>query len=281
MALIDARGMLRPRPAPARARELLALRQHAEPLALPAIERLGYDGEVYTFSYTRQAAQIPGLRLLPGLRGINLRYRSRQMPAVFEQRVMSRCRPDYPQYLDRIGLAPAEATPWEQIVHSGGARVGDTLQFMEMPQAGDMHARARFFANGVRHIAGSARDAGGQSVVITRDAQAAALGALHSGDRVTLHPEYGNPMDANACLIVADDTLVGWVPMAISSDVRRLMRVGPLPASVARIAPPGAPAHTRLVVDLDVPAPSGFTFDPEGLWQPLVAPQGEYGPPST
>lgn len=259
-----------PRLARPRVRELLVLWQHPESLALLVIGRFGYDGETYTFSYARQAAQIPGLRPLPGLRDLTGSYRGSHMPPVFEQRVMSRRRPDYARYLERIGLAPTNGTPWEQIVHSGGARVGDALQFMELPQVHDGYAHARFFANGIRHITDSARNVGGHAVTVTRDDQEAALGHLCPGDRILLEPESGNPVDGNACVIMAGETPIGWVPMAISAHVRRLMGAPQgLPATVARIAPPGSPAHTRLVVDLDVPAPRGFTFDPEGLWEPL------------
>lgn len=256
-------------PADPQVSELLVLWQHPETLAILAIGRFGYDGETYTFNYTRQAAEIQGLRTLPELRDLHRTFRSTRMPLVFEQRVMSPRRPDFDDYLDRIGLRPENATPWEQIVHSGGARVGDTLQFMHMPGVRDGRARARFFANGVRHVPEQPRDLGGRVTEVTRDSQEAALSALNPGDIVDILPEHGNPIDEYACLIVAGGTPIGWVPMAISRDVRRLMGTGTLTGRVLRIAPPGSPAHTRLVVDLDVAAPEGFVFDPDGMWDPL------------
>ncbi|AXE39959.1 hypothetical protein [Acidipropionibacterium virtanenii] len=257
-------------PAAPQVSELLVMWQHPETMAILPIGRFGYDGELYTFNYTRQAAEIQGLRPLPELRDLHRTYRSAQMPLVFEQRVMSPRRPDFDDYLSRIGLLPENATPWEQIVHSGGTRVGDTLQFMQMPEVRNGRAHARFFANGIRHVPEMPRDVGGRVIKVTRDSQEAALCALNPGDLVELQPEHGNRIDARACLIVADGTPVGWVPMAISSDVRRLMSPEDLSARVARIAPASSPAHTRLVVDLDVPAPEGFAFDPEGMWDPLA-----------
>lgn len=182
---------------------------------------------------------------------------------------MSPRRPDFGDYLSRIGLAPENATPWEQIVHSGGTRVGDTLQLMQMPEVRDGRARARFFANGIRHVPERPRDVGGRVAEATHDSQELALSALRPGSLVEIRPEHGNPIDERACLIVADGTPLGWVPMAISRDVRRLMAAGPLAVTVVRVAPPGSPAHTRLVVDLNVPVPEGFVFDPDGMWDPL------------
>ena len=190
------------------------------------------------------------------------------MPLVFEQRVMSPRRPDFGDYLSRIGLLPATATPWEQIVHSGGTRVGDTVQFVQMPEVRNGRARARFFANGIRYVPERHRGIGGRLTEATHDSQELARSARRPGSLVEIRLEHGNPIDECACLIVADGTPLGWVPMAISRDVRRLMAAGPPAARVGRVAPPTSPAHTRLVVDLDVPAPEGFVFDPDGLWDP-------------
>ena len=56
---------------------------------------------------------------------------------------------------------------------------------------------------------------------------------------------------------------------SLSAGVRRLLESGPVSAVVVRIGDPGSPSHLRLVVDLDVAAPSDFQFDIEGRWEPL------------
>lgn len=101
------------------ARELLVLWQHPETREIVPIGRFSHDGETYCFVYTRAAATVPNFRPLPGLDDLRRRYVTRRFPAVFRQRIMDPERPDYPEYLNSLGLDPSHATPWEQIVHSG------------------------------------------------------------------------------------------------------------------------------------------------------------------
>ncbi len=254
------------------ARDLLVLWQHPETREIIPIGRFGHDGDTYTFAYTRAAADVKGFRPLPGLGDLSRRYVTDRIPAVFDQRVMESDRPDYAEYLASLGLDPADATPWEQIVESGGARAGDTLQFMQVPTVVDGRARARFFANGVRHIADGNRVVGGRSFHVTAEDHEVALRSLSMGDVVLIEIEDDNPADVCACLITTDGVPVGWVPRALSASVRRLLEAGHVFAVVARIGDPGTPSHLRLVLNLSVEAPSDFQFDVYGRWEPL-APQ--------
>lgn len=244
--------------------ELLVLWQHPDTRQIIPIGRFSYDGDEYTFVYTRAALEIPDFRPLPGLDDLRERYASHQLPSVFEQRIMARHRPDYQSYLRSLGRMTA--TPWEQIVESGGTRVGDTLQFMAIPRVQNGRALARFLANGVRHISDGVRGMPSGSVHVSADTQREALLALHDLSHVELVPE-DNREDPDAVLVVTEGVPVGWVPRSISSDIRRLMSSGPVEVQVFRVSP-GAPPHLQLVLHLDSPAPPGFAFDPDGHWQP-------------
>ena len=250
--------------------ELLVLWQHPETRRIGAIGRLQRHDEAYSFAYTSGAAQIDGFRPLLGFPDLRQRYNSQRLPALFAQRVMSRDRPDFATYLASIGLTPQEATPWEQIVQSGGMRAGDTLQFMEVPTVSNGIARARFLVNGIRHVPTCDHRIDDRPVAVTLESQEAAFGRLSPGDAVAIKAETGNPQDACACMVVESNTPLGWVPQAISADIRELIDAGSLEARVVRVAPPGTPPHLRLVVGLQAEAPDSFTFDQAGLWAPLV-----------
>lgn len=131
---------------------LLVLWQDPSNRRFVPIGRFAFDGESYSFAYTRAAAKLATFRPLPGMPDVGRLYTSARIPALFNQRVMSSSRSDFPSYARGIGLDPATATPWEQIVHSGGTRAGDTLQFMQLPTVKSGRARARFFANGVKYV---------------------------------------------------------------------------------------------------------------------------------
>ena len=203
-------------------RDLLVLWQHPETRELVPIGRFTYDGTNYSFAYTRAAATVADLRPLPGLDDLRIRYVSERIPAVFAQRVMQGDRPDFAKYVDALGLDQRSATPWEQIVQSGGIRAGDTLQFMQVPHVTNGRARARFLVNGVSHICEGERNFSGQRLSITPELQESALQRLKVGDSVLVEPEDGNPKDPSATLVTSEGIPVGWVPRAMSPAVREL-----------------------------------------------------------
>lgn len=251
-------------------RDLLVLWQHPETREIIPIGRFGHRDDSYSFAYTRAAANVRGFRPLPGLPELNRRYDRSSIPAVFGQRVMDRDRPDFAGYARSLGLDPTQATPWEQIVRSGGRRAGDTLQFMPVPVVVNGRAQARFLVNGVGHIPDEPRTLGGRTVHTTQSQQEEALQSLAQGSTVLIQAEEGNPRDPDACLITVNGLPVGWVPKALSASVGELLTSGPIPATVLRVAEPGTPAHVRLTLDLDVPSPPGFDFDRAGRWEPLT-----------
>ncbi|WP_370617183.1 HIRAN domain-containing protein [Mumia qirimensis] len=250
--------------------DLLVLWQHPATREIIPIGRFARLGSTYRFVYTRAAAAIEGFRPLPGLNDLTVEYVSENIPLAFAQRVMEPDRPDFSSYARTLGLDPARATPWEQIVSSGGARAGDTLQFMQVPVVSSGRAIARFLANGVRHIPEVERNISGRLVAVSLAQQESALRRLRAGHVLTLEEEHSNPTDKFATLVTSDGVPVGWVPRALSASVRELIEAGPTFVTVVRVGEPGSPAHLRLVLELDMTAPEGFEFDRAGAWEPIV-----------
>lgn len=264
----------RPRPrGQVGAADLLVLWQHPDTREFIPIGRFGFDGNRYTFVYTQAALQVTDLRPLPGLDDLHSRYEDMRMPPVFAQRVMSERRRDYVSYMDSLGLR--HPTPWEQIVRSGGRRGGDTLQFMQLPIVAEGRARAEFLVNGIRHIPERGRKITRGWVHATRDELDTALSGLGAGDEVSLACELENSHDPNAVLVMSGRTPLGWVPRPLARGVRELLGAGPVGVTVYRIAPPRTPDHVRLALAFDVAVPEGFSFDPDGRWEP--APGGVLG----
>lgn len=250
--------------------ELLVLWQHPESRRIHPIGRFGKDGGNFTFTYTQHVRDIEDFRSLPGLPLAVESYRSTRMPTIFRQRTMLPSRPDFEVVMSEIGLPAEEATPWEQIVHSGGRRVGDTLQFMELPTVRNGQVTVRFFANGLRHIPqNEGLRIGNELIRVDRNGHERALASIEPGDRLQLCPEQ-NPEDSHAVVIAAGGTPVGWVPRVLSAGIRRLLKAdAEVRASVHRVSGPSAQPHVRLVVNLVADAPDDFTFDPNGSWVPL------------
>ncbi|MDO5286939.1 MAG: hypothetical protein Q4G45_09005 [Actinomycetia bacterium] len=248
--------------------DLLVVWQHPATKRFVVIGRLARDGEGFTFAYTRAAAQVERLRPLPGL-PFGQRYHGATMPPVFLQRVMSSAKPDFVRYVSGLGLSPTDVTPWEQIVHSGGQRNGDTLQFIPLPYVEQGRAKARFLVNGIQHVPGAHRLCDGREIVITPERHSDVLDQLRAGDRLRIEAEL-NEQDDHACLLTKDEEPVGWVPRILSRGMRELSRESSTYASVVRAGGADVPPHLRVVVEVNTTAPPGFRFDPEGEWLPDV-----------
>lgn len=189
--------------------DLLVLWQHPAERAILPIGRFGFDGRTYSFDYTRTAQEIEGFRPLPGLRDLGRHYESTSLFPAFRNRVMTPGRPDYESYLRTLGLDAAELSPWEQIVRSGGAREGDTLQFVQVPTPRNGHLDTRFLAHGVRHIPASRRTLNGRNVEVSRDQHEKSLMSLAQGDRLDLLPEEGS-VHSGSATIVASTASTPW-----------------------------------------------------------------------
>ena len=251
--------------------DLLVLWQHPNSREIIPIGRFTWDGGVYEFRYTRAALDISDFRPLPGLNVLTNRYRSNVLPAVFAQRVMRSDRPDYGGYMASLGLDPSLATPWEQIVESGGRREGDTLQFMETPCVREANAHARFFVNGVRHITnGQSCCVAGRTLSVTPDQHLHRFEQLRPGSLVRAEPEENNPEDPQAMVVMSADVPLGWVPRALAPSLQELYSIaGHLPLTVIRVGDPSGPPHLRIVVEMSATVEPGFRFDRAGRWDPI------------
>lgn len=250
--------------------ELLVLWQHPRTREILPVGRFSYDGSTFAFAYTQTASQIEGFRPLPGMDDLESRHMFSDMPPVLGQRIMSAERPDFSTYLGSLGL-PNTATPWEQIVASGGGRAGDTLQFMAMPEVREGHARARFFVNGIRHVPDYPARLAGTTVRVSQGEHETAIGELVPGSRLTLTPEHHNAVDPTAVLLTHQGIPIGWAPRLLSPSLTELVGSGARSVRVLRVADSPEPSHTRIVVDLDAPCPEGFMFDRSGAWLPNAA----------
>src|SRR5690606_24600517 len=153
----------------------------------------------FEFAYIRAAldAQADDFTPLISFPDLNRVYRGEELPALFKNRVLSRSRPDYPEYVQQLGLAP-EAGALDQMSRSGGRRVTDTLEVFAAPTplaAGGW--QQHLLVRGVRHLP---------------DAESA-ISDLNEGERLLVMRDEQNDAGAHARLLRTDGTrLVGFLP---------------------------------------------------------------------
>jgi hypothetical protein len=197
-------------------------------------------------------------------------YRAQELPAFFRNRLLQPGRPDYPQYLQELGLESATATPVEILARSGGRRVTDPLEvFAELVPAGDRF-EAHFFVRGIRHHVGAEE----------------AVAELHSGDRLHLKHEPTNDVNTNAHLLLCHDgRSVGYVPDYLVDNLRDLIDGDEsLRVEVVRVNAPPSPSQQRLLCKLSISATAprphrGPRFEP--IAPDAVRLAGSKHPPSS
>jgi hypothetical protein len=257
------------------AQRLVVSWRHPENRLIQPVGFLSYDGDVYRFTYIRNALRIRGFQPLLGFRDLQREYRSAELFPLFAQRAMDPRRPDFRRYVERLGLE-GEPGPWEQISRSQGRRQGDTLQLLPEPALAGDALTCLFLVHGIRHAHEEPRILDGEMVSVTRDQVNTVLEELRPGDELALARETGNGINPLALMVTAAAVPIGWMPDLLVDDVQRLMRQAEVSVTVEHVNGPEAPWHMRVLARLYAAPASGFRFFTGEQWTSLaVAEQAE------
>lgn len=164
-------------------------------------------------------------------------YVSPELPAFFKNRLLQPGRPDYPQYLQELGLE-TEATPIAILARSGGRRVTDPLEVFAELEPNGARFEAHFFVRGIRYRTGAEE----------------AVAELRAGDELRLQHEPTNEFNPKAHLLLCHDgRAVGHVPDYLVDNLNELVEQDPsLRVMVVRVNAVPAPSQQRLLAKLDV-----------------------------
>ncbi len=180
-------------------------------------------------------------------------YESSELFPIFTNRLLSTSRPDYAEFLRRLGLNPDNADPLTILGVSEGRRATDNFEVFLKPVPDEQGMyRVSFFARGLRHVEGSEDEVSG----------------LQPGDRLDLKPEPDNDYDDQALIVITvNDRKVGYVPRYLCRDVRLFLEKCPddVRLEVAQVNPPPAPAQQRLLCTFVGPWPES--------WEPFAEPE--------
>lgn len=192
----------------------------------------------YSFAYTHEARDADGFFPLTQFPDIERTYVSAGLPAFFVNRLMSRKRESFPEYLQALGIDSAELdTPMELLARTGGPRETDTFHLVEdlsVDEEGLL--TSRFLASGVRYL----------------DTDGSRLGALLEGEQLHLRSEPDNPANERAQLICVDSgEPVGYVPDWLLTDIEELQAKTNQLEIIAERVSPDAPPHLRLLCRIE------------------------------
>jgi len=242
--------------APARSRRFaVAWRNTSRDLIAP-VGVLDQDRLGYRFQYLRNVDQVPDFRPFLGFPDFDRAYESQRLWPFFDLRVMDPKRPDYASYVARLGL-PSTASRLDVLSRSGGEQKGDSVSLAEEPHiAEDGATEATFLVRGVRYA-------------IRAYASASDASQLRLGDRLTMESDPGNPVNAQAMLLVTrSGARVGWVPDLLVPYARAVGSGGSAELTVVRNNGPDSPWHLRLLVRLAGRVAPDLRIFTGGDWPP-------------
>ncbi|HZJ10938.1 MAG TPA: hypothetical protein VFD39_14670 [Trueperaceae bacterium] len=219
------------RAAPTPGRAFIVVWQHPQTRAFAQVGRLEVHADRYRFRYDAAAADVDGFEPFLAFPELDRTYDAPELFPFVRNRVLSPRRPDYPAYLERLGLHTGD--PVEILARSGGGRATDTVHLVPEPVLTDAGCiELRFLASGVRHA----------------DPDGTHLSSVAPGDLLALRDDVGNP--ANPCALLLDNTSgeeVGWVPDYLLDTVRGLREFYVVQVIADVVNGPDTPAHLRLL----------------------------------
>ncbi|MGO8705898.1 MAG: HIRAN domain-containing protein [Candidatus Brocadiia bacterium] len=175
------------------------------------VGRLECNDGLYIFYYTRGARMLPGFQPFPEMNDLDQVYVSEELFPLFENRLLSKSRPEYDQFLYWGGFDPDNPPdPISILGVTEGIRQTDSIEVFPCPRPDSAGCYLnKFFLHGVRHVAQDA---------IRR------ISRLQESERLILEAEPSNTYDANAMAVWTLDRShkIGYVPRYLAHEVRRL-----------------------------------------------------------
>ena len=215
--------------------------------------------EDYRFVYLKAAESLEGFPRLPGLRSLYEAHESKNLFPVFRNRQMPRSRPDYRNYVKKLGLT-VDSEPFEVMARNEGRRLTDRIEVFAPPlRTNDGTLKTLFFARGIRH----------------RDGASAAVAELRRGDPLVMVDDYTNDVNPRAILInTLDNNPVGWVPdylVDMVHELRDLTNESAISMVAEHINPATVAPYMRLICRLTAPWPDNFEPLSDPQFQPIVS----------
>jgi hypothetical protein len=222
------------------------------------LARLTAPRSGYEFAYLRAALEAKAFGFAPfiGFSELATVYHSTELPPFFENRVLTRGRPEYPVRLAELGL-DATATPVDILARTNGRRATDSYEvFAEFePSERPDEWETRFFVRSLRYLE--------LPEVVAR---------LNVGQRLLCMRDIQNDVDG-AALALRTETkaMVGMCPAYLVADLDGPLRDDPhsVVITIGRINPEPAPLQNRIQCHLRLRTAGAFHAYRQGRFEPI------------
>lgn len=223
--------------------------------------------DCFEFVYVQGAIEADGFQPFVSFPNLHQVYRGKELFPLFDNRLVSKKRADFPEYIAQLGLPPATVSPITILSRSAGRRATDTLELFPLPEFEPGYGyRTWFFAHGLRHVAPEGLQR---------------LMHLTAGERVLPRCDVDNPVDPSAIELLSHDRLrIGYMPSYLLDDAHTLQETCTFcQVYVDRLNLPPAPIQQRLLLRLESCWPDGFVPYSTARYQPLSSNAAKIHPP--
>lgn len=190
--------------------ELILIWQNPNSRKWVPVGKLLYGNGKYIFKYTEGAKQEEEFVPFGRMSSLEDSYESTELFAIFKNRLLSKSRPEYSDYLNWLGLEKENVSPLEELSRTGGIRATDSLQLFKFPEKSNGRYEVKFFAHGISHLS---------PTYIER------VKHLSEGNKLFLMKDIQNKRDHLALALRTDDPpeIVGYCPRFFIHDFTKLI----------------------------------------------------------
>ena len=205
------------------------------------------DG-MYRFSYTKGVHRAKKFQPFGGMKHLNSVYESTTLFPLFSNRLISRSRPEFKDYLRWLALKDMDDDPMAILSLTGGIRGTDSIELFQPPTVTAQGGYCvEFFARSLSHLPRSAVDY---------------IDTMKAGDRLYLMRDGQNSFDPLALAIRTETPsyLIGYSPKYYVQDLGVLLanRESDLEVYV-KCVNVDAPLNMRLLCSVTAIVPSVFS----------------------
>jgi hypothetical protein len=211
------------------------------------VAKLEYNGTKYAFSYTRGIFRAKDFRPFSGMQNVEVVYESPRLFPLFANRLISKSRPEFKDYLRWLGLSDMDENPMAILALTGGIRGTDSIELFQPPAVSqDGHYHLEFFARSLSHLPQPAVDR---------------IGSLTKGERIYLMRDPQNDFDAQAVAMRTGTPswFLGYCPKYYAQDLGTLLARPECDLQVTvKCMNLDAPSNMRLLCSVTANIPGGF-----------------------
>ncbi len=223
------------------------------------------DGEMlyYKYSYINGVSEalehnFQPFMAFPDLEEVSF---SQELFPFFANRLLSKSRQDYDEYVMSLGLSPENASPIEILARSGGRRATDSVELFSLPEndrtsQGEQCVVSYFLLHGLRHMKTCAQDL---------------AKTLKPGEPLFCMHDVQNPVDKQALALRTEEyCCVGFLPRYLLPDFWELIKEKDAKITVAKVNPSPAPIQQRILCKFQVTPTPKFRPCTNDLYKPYA-----------